>query len=303
MTKKITFAFATMLFFYLTIKAQTYELDQVKQIPSISPKNMGALASSIKKLFDDAIKEPEKNSTTKAVSETVYGFYDKREVKNRYQKVNPISGAQYTSNDADELRKNNRLLFNLTFDEKGNLLVPEKIYVISNREEDQKDRTIKKVGRLAFELTVTDSIKTELSKLHLQNLAKVDINSLTGALNPVTIQLPFDLHYGITRPEPTSGNVTKSGDQIHLTLKRYLKDDVEEIKYIDILKKYSELLEYKRGEFEFRIEESYIFTSVKINILVDTMLYGSDKEISTGGVSTKVETVTEFKGDGKKIKK
>ena len=296
MTKKMTFALATVLLLNLTATAQTYELDQVRQVPSIDESNMKIIAFSVQKLFDEVIKEPEKYSSIKAVSETVYGFYD-TDGDGKLDKVNPRNGKQYYTSDSEELKKNNRFLFNLTFDEKGNLVVPEKIYVISNREEE-KDRRILTVGLIAFELPIPESVRIELTKVRLQNIAKADVNSLTGGLNPVTIKIPFNLKYGASKSTETAGKAIKSGDNIKISISRYFKGVEEENKFISMLKEQTDILEYKKGEFDFIIEASSFGYHIDINIMRDMVWSSQPKSFSV--VTEKVKS---FTGQGKKIKK
>jgi PAS domain-containing protein len=296
MTKKLTFALATVLLLNLTATAQTYELDQVRQVPSIDESNMKIIAFSVQKLFDEVIKEPEKYSSIKAVSETVYGFYD-TDGDGRLDKVNPRNGKQYSSSDSEELKKNNRFLFNLIFDDKGNLVVPEKIYVISNREEE-KDRRILTVGLIAFELPISESVRAELLKVRLQNIAKADVNSLTGGLNPVTIKIPFNLKYGASKSTETTGKALKSGDNIKISISRYFKGVEEENKFISMLKEQTDILEYKKGEFDFIIEASSFGYHIDINIMRDMVWSSQPKSFSV--VTEKVKS---FTGQGKKIKK
>lgn len=296
MTKKLTFALATVLLLNLTATAQIYELDQVRQVPSIDESNMKIIAFTVQKLFDEVIKEPEKYSSIKAVSETVYGFYD-TDGDGRLDKVNPRNGKQYSSSDSEELKKNNRFLFNLIFDEKGNLVVPEKIYVISNREEE-KDRRILTVGLIAFELPISESVRAELLKVRLQNIAKADVNSLTGGLNPVTIKIPFNLKYGASKSTETTGKALKSGDNIKISISRYFKGVEEENKFISMLKEQTDILEYKKGEFDFIIEASSFGYHIDINIMRDMVWSSQPKSFSV--VTEKVKS---FTGQGKKIKK
>lgn len=296
MTKKLTFALATVLLLNLTATAQIYELDQVRQVPSIDESNMKIIAFTVQKLFDEVIKEPEKYSSIKAVSETVYGFYD-TDGDGRLDKVNPRNGKQYSSSDSEELKKNNRFLFNLIFDEKGNLVVPEKIYVISNREEE-KDRRILTVGLIAFELPISESVRAELLKVRLQNIAKADVNSLTGGLNPVTIKIPFNLKYGASKSTETTGKALKSGDNIKISISRYFKGVEEENKFISMLKEQTDILEYKKGEFDFIIEASSFGYHIDINIMRDMVWSSQPKSFSI--VTEKVKS---FTGQGKKIKK
>lgn len=315
MNKYLTIALTTVLFFNLTTHAQTvYELDQVKQLPTIDKKNMNIIASSVQQLFDNAIKEPLKYSTAEATNETVYAFYDSDD-DGKLHKINPQNGKQYSISDSSDLRKNQfstygkkepqiSLHFNLTFDVNGKLLVPEKIYVISFRTEDnKKTRAIQQIGLLAFELTLPDSIKAELSQVKLQNLAKKDVNSLTGGLSPVSIKLPFELKYGSNVSNVTSGKATKRGDAIDISIGRYFDGNEEKEHLISLLKEKSDILSYKKGEFNFTIETSYFGCFTGFNIVADNIIANRKSKTSSQGFSIKKETVISFSGEGKKIKK
>ena len=297
MTKKLPFALAIVLLLNLPTMAQTFEIDLIKQVPSITANNMKIIAVSVQKLFEEAIKNPDKNSSLKAVSDTVYGFYD-IDGDRKLDKVNPRNGKQYTASDNEGLKKNSSLLFNLTFEDSGNLIVPEKIYVISNRDEDQEDRTIKTVGLLAFELTMTESIKSELSKVKLQDLAKTDVNSLTGGLNPVAIKIPFDLSFNASEAHETKGKAVKNIDLIDITINRYFKGWEEKEKFIKMLKEQTDILEYKKGDFEFVIEENSFDYHIDINIQRDIVWSSQPTRFLV-----KTEKLKSFSGDGKKIKK
>jgi len=298
------------------LKAQKiYELDEVKQIPVIDNSNMDIIASSIQKLFIDAIKNPLKASTPLAANETVYAFYDSDEDR-KLHKINPTNGKQYTISDSTRLRLNQikwyrnemvetSLLFNLTFDENGKLIVPEKINVISYRKEDVKKNNstyIEQVGLLAFELIITDSIKIELSKVKLKTLAGIDVNSLTGGVKPVSIKCPFNLKYGLYKSDETKGHAIKRGDNIDISLDRYFKDEEEKFSIINMLKKQTEILTYKKGEFDFSIIKETFYRNVGFNIVADNIIANRVSKTSDGGSSTQTEKVISFSGTGKKIK-
>jgi len=316
MKNNLSFTILTMLLLTFTAQAQkTYELHEVKQIPTIDKSNMDIIASSIQKLFKDALKDPLKNSSTTAANETVYAFYDSDDDRKLHQ-MNPSNGKQYTVSDSSRLRLNQinsyrkemaetTLLFNLTFDENGKLIVPEKINVISYRKEDVKKNGstyIEQVGLLAFELVVTDSIKKQLAQVKLKTLAQIDVNSLTSGLKPVAIHCPFNLQYGSYQSDKTTGHATKRGDNIDVTIERYFKDSEEKNNIITILKEKSEILTYKKGEFDFTIVKEISYRSVGFNIVADNMIANRVSKTSAGGSSTQTEKVISFSGEGKKIK-
>ncbi|MCA6368565.1 MAG: hypothetical protein IM618_16160 [Cytophagales bacterium] len=273
-------------------KDQTFELDRVKQIPYINESSMKTIVLSIQKLFNEAIREPEKNSTIKAVSDTVYTYYDVND-DGLLDKVRSSIGKLYSQSDENDLKKNDRLLFNLTFDDHGNLDIPDRIYVISNREESVNRQNLI-VGLFAFELNVTEDARTELSAVRLQNLAKFDDNSSRG-LTPVKIKIPLYLSFGAPEVVETKGRVIKRGDQIEITSNDYIGD---KDKLIETLKKQTNILEYKKGEFDFVIEKSSSYYYTDMNIF-----RGSVWSQQTQNFPIKSETVKSFLGQGKKVTK
>lgn len=312
----ITITILTMLLLTFSAQAQKiYELHQVKQIPTIDNNNMDIIASSIQKLFIDAIKDPLRNSTKTAANETVYTFYDSEDDRKIHQ-MNQSNGKQYTISDSTRLRLNQidwyhkefvetNLLFNLTFNENGELIVPEKINVISYRKEDVKrngSTYIEQVGFLAFELEITDNIKKQMDQVRLKNLAQIDVNSQTGRLRPVAIKCPFNLKYGIYISSETKGHATKRGENIDISLNRYFKNADEKINIISILKDKSEILTYKKGEFDFTIVKEIYSRSVGLNIVSDNIISNRVSKNSIGGSSTQTDKVIAFSGEGKKIK-
>src|SRR5687767_3380521 len=119
----------------LTVNAQTYEIDQINSLPFIDKENILTIATSVWTLYKIAIENPQEASTILATKETVYGYYDTRH-RGKLDKVNPIQGKVFLLLDSSELKKNNHLLFNMSFAASGELIIPNKIYVISNRWSD-----------------------------------------------------------------------------------------------------------------------------------------------------------------------
>ena len=186
-------AFCTITVFSFGQRA--YELDELKQIPTVDEPNMEIIATTVWAMYKDAIKAPEASSTIEAVNEVVYGFYDYYS-DGVLKKVNPMKGQQFTSFGKQDLEKNNRLRFNLTFDEYGKLVVPNKILLISYRNEEVYENSQRKIlikGELSFECTVSDSVKSKLSSVRLQKVAKADKNSLSHDLSVVRTLVPFDI--------------------------------------------------------------------------------------------------------------
>lgn len=272
-----------------------YELDEVKQVPYVDEDNMKTIAFTLVDLYKTAIKTPEKYSTDEATNNIVYLFYD-TDWDGRFNKVNPRNGEKYSADKKNDLEQNDRLLFNLTFDESGNLVLPEKVFVISYRE-TEVDRTIKPIGLIAFELIIPDSTKSKLKNVKLKNTAAVDKNSMTGGLTPVKILIPFDLSFGYGRSKETSGTAVKRGDFIDISISRYFRDENEKLQMIELLKANSELMQYKKGTFQFVIEEKFYNYHIDVNIGRD-MVYSSQPK----SFSVSTEHVKSFSGEGKKLK-
>lgn len=296
MKKKILISIATVLITMTGLNAQKiYELDEVKQVPYVDEDNMKTIAFTLVDLYKTAIKTPEKYSTDEATNNIVYLFYD-TDWDGRFNKVNPRNGEKYSADKKNDLEQNDRLLFNLTFDESGNLVLPEKVFVISYRE-TEVDRTIKPIGLIAFELIIPDSTKSKLKNVKLKNTAAVDKNSMTGGLTPVKILIPFDLSFGYGRSKETSGTAVKRGDFIDISISRYFRDENEKLQMIELLKANSELMQYKKGTFQFVIEEKFYNYHIDVNIGRD-MFYSSQPK----SFSVSTEHVKSFSGEGKKLK-
>lgn len=319
MKQNVILIVVALVLFSNAIKAQTaLELDQVTQVPSIDETNMNIISSSIQLLFEDALKNPSKYSTIRASEDTVYTFYDSDEDR-KLHKINPETGKQFTAADSSDLRKNQislywlnkkftrdvSLFFNLNFDEKGNLIVPNTISVILFRTEDVRrngNTYIEHLGRLAFELEINDSLKRIFSKVHLEKLAKKDVNSLTGGLSPVPIKLPFVLKYGTHNGDEVTGHAIKKGNEIAIRINRYFKDQEEEEHFVKLLKEQTDILTYKKGEFDFTIVEKNQFCNCQLNIVADNIIANRISKASSQGYSTKMEEIIAFTGDGKKTK-
>jgi len=312
MKKKILIPIATVLISLTGLNAQKiYELDEVKQLPTIDNSNMDIIAASIQQLFIEALKDPINYSTISATEETICAFYDSDE-DIKLQKVNPIRGKQYTSSDSTRLRLNQissyrndivetSLFFNLTFDDSGKLLVPEKINVISYRREGVKKNGStynENVGLLAFELIVNESIKNLLSKIQLKTNAGIDVNSLTGEVKPVAIKCPFNFKYGVSKLSETKGHAIKRGDHIDIKLTRHFKNIEEKNSIINLLKQQTDILTYKKGEFDFLIIKESSYRNVGFNIVADNIFINRVSKTSNGGSSTQIERVISFSGEG-----
>ncbi len=173
----------------IAIHAQQYSLDQVRQVPAIDEANMKCIASSVWYLYSGAMKNPPAFSNLQAINDTVFTFKN-NELNERHEKSAWVQGMLYTTCYKSELDLSDRLLFNLNFDSSGTLLVPDKIIVISNREE-LPGAKINNRGSWAFQIPLTDSIKDLWAKVKLEHqvLSALVINAGT----PVGVRIPFKL--------------------------------------------------------------------------------------------------------------
>jgi hypothetical protein len=317
-----TLILLTLSFLTASAIAQTKELDEIKQVPFVDKQGMNIISTSLWTLYLDAIKTPEKTSTSQSARETVYAYYD-RYSNGKLDKVNPAKGKMFSSADTADLNKNNQLLFNLNFDIEGNLIVPNKINVLSNRWSDGRNYG-KRIGFIAVELNVTDSIKEQLAKVKLKRLAKADINSLTGSLSPVAIKLPFAI--GTSQAEKIEriyGKVVKDKDRFQFSFteawtamdidgtstasqKQELTEDLKN-EVTEVLKVSPELSEYKNGTFTFVIEKRTPINNynIDVNILRDNMVWSSETQSTSTTTIRDIPRfrIQKFEGSGKKIKK
>jgi hypothetical protein len=312
----------TLSFLTVSAIAQTKELDEVKQVPFVDKEGMKIISTSVWTLYLEAIKTPEKTSTSQSASEIVYAYYD-RYSNRKYDKVNPANGKKFYLSDTADLNKNNQLLFNLNFDVDGNLIVPNKINVLSNRWSDGRNYG-SRIGFIAVELNIPDSIKQQLTNVKLKRLAKADINSLTGSLSPVAIKLPFAIGTSQTeRVERIYGTIVKDKDryQVSFTEAWWATDFdgtqtgsqklelTEELKNqaTEVVKESPELSEYKNGTFTFIVEKRTPLDNydIDVNILRDNIVWSSETQsTSTSTVrGTPKFKIQKFEGTGKKIKK
>jgi hypothetical protein len=284
--RKLLFAFLILLFNSATGFGQkVYELDEVKQIPYIDESNMEIIANAMWASYKEVIKNPEGFSTLRSAEEVVNGFYDYYS-DGVLKKVNPVRGKQYSVLNKADLEKNNRLRFNLSFDESGKILIPEKLYIISYRNEEVSENSERKIymrGLVSFEFPVSDSIKSKLITVRLQRLAKADKNSLTRELLPVRILLPFDLE----KQEGTTGY--KNANEVYygevmkknsiLTL-RYPSNhfEYEDSTIVNMLKEQTNIMTYKKGLFSFEIRTKYSGVNIDINIFKDTFIASGEKQ-------------------------
>ena len=138
--------------------------------------------------------------------------------------------------------------------------------------------------------------------MQLKTLAGIDVNSLTGGVKPVAIKCPFNFKFGVSKSGETKGHAIKRGDYIDVSLTRYFKDTEEKNSIINLLKQQTDILTYKKGEFDFLIIKESSYRSVGFNIVADNIIANRVSKTSNGGSSTQIEKVISFSGEGKKLK-
>lgn len=320
--RKVTLIVLTLSLLTISAIAQTKEFDQIKQVPFVDKESMKILVTSIWTLYQDAIKNPEQTSTSQAARETVYAYYD-RTSSGKLDKVNPANGKKFSISDTAELNKNNQLLFNLTFDVEGNLIIPNKVNVISNRWSDGRNYG-SRIGFVAIELNISDSVKQRFATIKLKRVAKADINSLAGNISPVAIKIPFKVSTSKSeRIERVYGKVVKDKDRFQFSFTEawnamdfegtstasQKQEITEELKSqaTEIIKESSELSEYKNGTFTFVVEKRTPLDNyeIDVNILRDNMVWSSETQSTSTSTlrGTSKFKVLKFEGNGKKLKK
>lgn len=256
-----------MLVFYISIRitAQTFELDAVKQVPSIDESNMKLIASSVWYLYENAMKAPIKFTNPSAAYDTVFTYKD-AEINGKHEKLSRVNGRLYTLCYKDELDLNNRLLFNLQFDVSGKLMVPDKIYAISNRQEIIDGDLLTK-GCWAFELVVTDSIRAELIKVKLERPALSGITDKKGEFNAVEVKIPFQLtHLKNSQNIQTTLEIRHKKFQLFSEEKGSVyESDTNLIHAILEFMEYK-LLQYKSGIFKFVVIRYVTGLQLDLNI-------------------------------------
>uniref|UniRef100_UPI004048EF68 hypothetical protein n=1 Tax=Fulvivirga sp. TaxID=1931237 RepID=UPI004048EF68 len=306
MKRNILFSIATILITITGLNAQKiYELNEVDQFPYVDEESMQIITITLVDLYKTAIETPEKFSTEEAKNNTVNFFYD-IDSDGVLDEFYPFNGEKYSAISIDDLKKNDRLLFNLTFNESGNLMIPEKIFVISYRE-ITVDRTIEQIGQIAFELKLSESIKSKLKNVKLLITAEVDKNSMTGGLSPVPVLIPFELSFRDDKDnsKETSGIVKKTKDDLKITRVGNFKDKIEgnfigkneKQQILEFLIEKSEIMEYEVGSFQFVILDKLYNCNIDINIWRGFIYSSQPKSFSVN----KQQLIT-FSGEGEKLK-
>ncbi|MDP1726066.1 MAG: hypothetical protein Q8M15_04730 [Bacteroidota bacterium] len=246
------------------MSAQVFELNELKQAPSVNEKNMNTIAMSIWFLFEEAMKNPIKYSNPAATAQTVFE-YRETAFNSRCEKLSEAKGRLYTLCYQNELDLNNRLLFNLKFDSTGRLIVPGTIYVIFNRQELTEGNLIVK-GSWAFELIVTDSIKATLLKVQLESPALSAI-SKGGEFHAVEVNIPFNItHLEGSLNFNSVLEIKKKNFNLFTEEKGAIyKNDTNMIKAILEFMEYK-LLQYDQGRFKFEITRYVEGLQIDLNI-------------------------------------
>jgi hypothetical protein len=309
MKMKIVLTMVFMISSIIALNAQKiYELDEVSKIPIIDRENMEVIAFTISDLYKETIKTPEIYSTDSAVKSKVFLYFkirDKTIIKSK-----SISGLEFSRNQTPDIENNNRLLFNLIFNENGELFVPDKLFVISYRNDYRGEVT--KTNLTSFELKISDSLRTTLQNVKLQRPGLVDKNSLSGDLSPVKVLIPFDLSFRPLTPteirnfERTEIDVSiyiKEGN-IEFTFGGRLDEPIKQ-KLIKLIEEHTDLSQYFNGRLYFKIEQRIFNTSIGYNmendIFVNTESVGVGFNISTFSVKSVMGEVKKKNGKWEKM--
>ncbi len=254
MKKIITLSILFLILNLNTFSQKIYDLSEIQQIPSIDSKNMEIITSSIYKLYQLVLQNPQKYSTDNSTKEIVYLYFSKG---GKLVGSNPINGEIYKNEDYEKFIENNKILFNLNFDNSGQILLPQNFVFISYKEKILPSRQIIETNLYSFEIEINDSIRTEFSKARLEILAKANINSVTGGYSPVHIKLPLNMKlYKFNTPTISQGQGTILNDIINITyLNRNYKTSSEKQEIITLISNQTDILTYKKGTFLFEIEE------------------------------------------------
>ncbi len=268
-----------------------YELNELQKIPSVDQANMDKLAEAAYRVFQQIKLSPEKYATNaiRNTANCVYLYYDVNGDGN-LKKINPRKGQKYTDDYRDSVMQNDRLLFNLSFDETGKVIAPDKFYVISYQE-IELHRNISDAGLVAFEVPTNDSVKNELAKIRLSGLA-------IAAAVPVSVIIPFNLQCkSFTDYNPTEGIGTKRGKSIEIRkLDGFAWYEKEEAVIIEKIKTQSDIMQYRKADFKFSIPYDGFSCNLDINIGRDIVY--SSRPIGNYQLST--ESVKIDVTDGKK---
>ena len=119
MKKIITLSILFLILNLNTFSQKIYDLSEIQQIPSIDSKNMEIITSSIYKLYQLVLQNPQKYSTDNSTKEIVYLYFSKG---GKLVGSNPINGEIYKNEDYEKFIENNKILFNLNFDNSGQIL-------------------------------------------------------------------------------------------------------------------------------------------------------------------------------------
>lgn len=287
----LLFLFNFMFLVSLTNAQKVYELNEINRIPYIENSDMRKIALSLFDLYKEAVKSPEKYSTIESTKDTVnYFVYINSEEPLR--KYDTITGLKYSAINQSDIEKNNRIFFNLNFDEFGNIDISDNLNFISCRT-DNKGNIIK-AGAIAFNLSLPDSTLNKLKEIKLETTAAIDINSLNDELKPVKVKIPLKVSL-IERPSDfRNGKVEKKGDKIGYQFK-YIRDNEEEEQVIDIIEKKTNIAEYKKGLFDFSIRIRKF--EYNINFCLDWQMFYSPQPTSFNIYTLELES---FSGEGKK---
>jgi hypothetical protein len=288
---KIALLFLINFFFLvsMTNAQKVYELNEINQIPYINKSDMKTIAYSLFELYKTEIKSPEKLSNSDLIEVKVRCFVLIN--SNLILQYDSLIGLNYTSMHQIDLEKNDKIFFNLFFNENGSIDISDNLNVISCRTDNIENFV--RNSAFALNLSLPDSLINKLKKINLETVAAIDINSLNNELKPVKIKIPFKVAFYERPSEKITGTVEKRGERVGFNF-NYLNED-EKNQIIKIIETKTDLMQYKKGLFEFvlkrRIFEYYI------TFCFDWQMYYSSQPTDIRINSIELET---FTGQGKK---
>ena len=255
MKLKIPLLFLTTLSFCINVDAQKiYSLNELAQVPSVNFDNLESITLIVASLYDKVKQNPEKYSTLKSTEKIFYMYIDKDSRGQKLTPINPLKGSMWSIDKLTVLQKNDQLLFNLKFDETGNIIIPDTLFFLCYHDSTGIDKIIREVNLLSFEIPISENEKIKFSKIILKTAAAIDGNSLTGNLTPVKVDLPFNMEIGKTKSSEDKGVATKNIDKISLSLdERYFNGLEEHAKYIEVLKSQTNISDCQIGDYSFDI--------------------------------------------------
>ncbi len=249
---KISFLLFINLFFLVSVAnaQKVYELNEIKQIPYINNSDMKTIAYSLFELYKTEINSIEKLSNSNSGEDMIRCYV--LISGDLIRKNDSLMGENYSSIHKVDLEKNNMIFFNLIFDENGNIDFSDNLNIISCRTDNRGDFV--RNGAISLNLSLPDSIFNKLKDIKLARVAAIDINSLNDELKPVKVKIPLRISFYERPSDSRQGKVMKKGENIAYQFK-FIRDDEEKEEIINIVEKKTNLLEYKKGIFDFELKK------------------------------------------------